>query len=121
MSFADDAQNHHGGIYQAANWIYTGESSFKQEYIYKGRRVPDRVVSQAVKERRVRRQDLTPAPTLGKHRYLYPLDAEMRAQIEPLRKPYPKRAPEASSDAPTAQVGEGGAAPTPALQGVSNG
>ena len=26
-----------------------------------------------------------------KHRYLMPLDDAMRAQIEPLRKPYPKR------------------------------
>jgi hypothetical protein len=52
----------------------------------------------------------------SKHRYLYPLDAAMRAQIEPLRKPYPKRASEASSDAPPAQGGEDGAAPILTLQ-----
>ena len=29
--------------------------------------------------------------TARKHKYLYPLDDDMRRQIEPLRKPYPKR------------------------------
>jgi len=29
VSFADPLQNHHGGIYQAMNWIYTGRSSDK--------------------------------------------------------------------------------------------
>ena len=28
-----------------------------------------------------------------KYKYLYPLDRAMRRQIEPLRKPYPKREP----------------------------
>ena len=31
------------------------------------------------------------SPLLWKHKYLMPLDAEMRAQIAPLAKPYPKR------------------------------
>ena len=36
-------------------------------------------------------EDCTRIPEIGKHRYLYPLDRAMRKQIEPLRKPYPKR------------------------------
>jgi hypothetical protein len=119
VSFADETQNHHGGIYQAGNWIYTGKTAFKQEYIYKGRRVPDRVVSQAVKERRIKRQDLQKVLTLRKHRYLYPLDSAMRAQIEPLRKPYPKRAGSVASDTSADQAEKGGATPTPALSNVS--
>ena len=27
VSFADPFHNHHGGIYQAGNWIYTGQTS----------------------------------------------------------------------------------------------
>jgi len=107
VSFADEMQDHYGVIYQAGNWIYTGKTAFKQEYIYKGRHVPDRVVSQAVKERRIRRQDLRRAPTLRKFRYLYPLDAAMREQIEPLRQPYPKRAGSIDSDAPAPPGGKG--------------
>jgi hypothetical protein len=51
-----------------------------------------------------------------KYRYLMPLDDAMRKQIEPLRKPYPKRAGSIGSDAPGLQPGEGGANPTSALQ-----
>jgi hypothetical protein len=56
--------------------------------------------------------------TGSKHKYLYPLDKAMRAQIAPLAKPYPKRPCAASidSDAPATQAGEGGATPTAALQ-----
>jgi hypothetical protein len=46
-----------------------------------------------------------------------PLDAEMRAKIAPLAKPYPKkpRAAGVDSDTPGVQPGEGGASPTAAL------
>jgi hypothetical protein len=43
----------------------------------------------------------------GKHRYLFPLDAEMRKQIEPLRQPYPKRVPSADSGTSGQPVGRG--------------
>jgi hypothetical protein len=39
----------------------------------------------------------------GKHRYLMPLDADMRAQIMPLSKPYPKRVKQAMADDQLAQ------------------
>jgi hypothetical protein len=53
---------------------------------------------------------------MPKHRYFMPLDAEMKAKIEPLRKPYPKRATSIDSDAPVSKQEEGGASPTVALQ-----
>jgi len=39
----------------------------------------------------MRPQDGTRIILPGKHKYLMPLDAEMRAKIAPLAKPYPKR------------------------------
>ncbi len=33
----------------------------------------------------------------GKHRYLFPLDDAMKAQVAPLAKPYPKREQPATS------------------------
>ena len=51
----------------------------------------------------------------GKHKYLYPLDDEIRQRIEPLRQPYPKR-PKDSSEPSGFHPEEGGAAPTRALQ-----
>ena len=36
VSYADTAQNHHGYIYQATNWIYTGLSDNFKDYMVKG-------------------------------------------------------------------------------------
>ena len=52
----------------------------------------------------------------GKHKYLMPLDSEMRKQLEPLRKPYPKRVGSDTVDTSAVQAGEGGLTPTPTLQ-----
>ena len=123
VSFSDTAQNHHGGIYQATNWIYAGTQEY-HEYEVKGERVPPRTLHHRYgkggqslpwlranvdpKARRV----VTP----GKHKYLMPLDAEMRAQIAPLAKPYPKRADSTLENAPGIHPGDGGSSPTSALE-----
>ena len=36
VSYADSAQGHHGYIYQATNWIYTGLSAKRKDYKIKG-------------------------------------------------------------------------------------
>lgn len=36
VSYADTSQNHHGYIYQATNWIYTGLSVAFRDYMVKG-------------------------------------------------------------------------------------
>lgn len=95
VSFADPWHNHHGGIYQAGNWIYTGTTACKSEWILPNGKVLNRraytgqqfgggkgsvatVPDNAMKVK-------MPA----KHRYVYPLDRAMRRQVEPLRLPYP--------------------------------
>lgn len=37
ISYADTAQNHHGYIYQATNWIYTGLSAKRTDWKIKGK------------------------------------------------------------------------------------
>ncbi|HOD08044.1 MAG TPA: hypothetical protein PKG98_08110, partial [Myxococcota bacterium] len=51
-----------------------------------------------------------------KHKYVYPLDREMRERILPLAQPYPKRAGTIDVDGPATHAGQGGSSPTPALQ-----
>jgi hypothetical protein len=122
VSFADTEQGHNGGIYQAGNWIYTGMTSCSDEYIYKGKRWQGRAFRNKYK-------GLEHSPFVQivkgsvKHRYLYPLDDVMRKQIEPLRKPYPKRVSSETSDTLGVQPGEGGATPTDTLhlQGMACG
>jgi hypothetical protein len=99
VSFASQDEGHHGGIYQAGGWVYAGTTHPKTEYLLKGKRATDRQISQMVKETRIRRAEmvsrgiLIPLPTTPKHRYLMPLDDEIRARVLPLSKPYPKRQP----------------------------
>ena len=120
VSFADPQYGHHGGVYQAGNWIFAGNTASGKEYWHNGKRLHSRQVSekgwniqQGVKRKTVRPSECKIVSTAGKHRYLMPLDAEMRAKIEPLAKPYPKRVKQATSgDHPES----GGAAPTHTLQ-----
>ena len=98
VSFADMAQGHHGGIYQAGGWLYVGLS---QEgggpLIVHGRQQHARAVATRYGRNDVAfiRAHVDPqarrVPLGRKHKYLMPLDAAMRAQLEPLRQPYPNR------------------------------
>ena len=109
VSFASQDAGHHGGIYQAGNWIYDGKTAPKDEFLFRGKRATDRQVSQFVKDTGVtrgeweRRGVMVRLPTKPKHRYLMPLDDDMRAHIAPLAKPYPKRAKQAMAEHPSAQ------------------
>lgn len=119
VSFADPAQGHHGGIYQGGNWSYTGQSDPSWQWLHDGRWKHNREITSGAfgGKRKVANYAMLPKrETLGKHRYLYPLDSAMREQIAPLSKPYPKRATSIDSDAPGVQPGDGGARPTVALQ-----
>lgn len=122
VSFADVSQGHHGGIYQAGNWIYSGQGSPATFYMIHGKLTHPRSIGSAGKTQNIsgaRQLDSNAVAVNvpGKHRYLMPLDAEMRAKVLPLARPYPKRAGSVDSDTPAAHAGEGGATPTSALQG----
>ena len=119
ISFADPSQLHHGGIYQGAGWIYTGKSADDWQAVWPdGRKAHSRIARGHVQFGVMKTVDISGAkkvPVLGKHRYLMPLDDAMRKQIEPLRKPYPKRAGSAYVGTPANHAGGGGSIPTPAL------
>ena len=96
VSFADPGQNHHGGIYQAGNWIYTGQSDGGRFYMVHGRMTHPRTVIARGGENSLRgakRMDPNAEAVMveGKHRYVMPLDKTMQQQVQHLSKPYPKR------------------------------
>lgn len=126
VSFADTMQGHHGGIYQAGNWIYAGyvvkcwirvndelmhPRTLGSKYGAGGQSIP---WLRAHVDPESANVELPP-----KHRYLYPLDRAMRRQILPLSLPYPHAVEgsevsrDASSDQgqvrslPTAPLGAG--------------
>lgn len=98
VSFADASQGHHGGIYQAMGWVYTGGME-THAYIVNGAEVHPKTLNskygvggQAIGWLRTHVDPGAKRVVTGfKHRYLYPLDEAMRAQIAPLSKPYPRR------------------------------
>jgi hypothetical protein len=104
ISFADPAESHHGGIYQAGNWIYTGQSAPTQMYVERatGKRWHSRQVSAngvrtqfGTARRVVSHAECDPIKLPGKHRYVYPLDRAMRRQLTRMgvHSAYPQREP----------------------------
>ena len=103
VSFADQSQGHHGGIYQAGNWVYNGQGNPAKFYRIKGKLTHPRSLGakklvQNIDGARKLDPNATVVDVPGKHRYLMPLDAEMRERILPLAIQYPKRVKQAMAN-----------------------
>lgn len=109
VSYADTGAGHHGGVYQAGGWFYVGFINQASTAILNGKIAHKRTFDAAG----IKGYKLLPAKP--KHKYLMPLDEEMRKKIMPLAKNYPKR-PKPSSEATGVLPVEGGAEPTRTLQ-----
>ena len=122
VSFADVYQGHNGGIYQAGNWIYSGETAKGIAYFNKdGRQIHPRNVGKVTGNdkygvKKYGKSGLRQEERPGKYRYLMPLDAAMREQITPLAKPYPKRTTRTKGQELEYPSSLGGLTPTRALQ-----
>lgn len=96
VSYADSGQGHHGGIYQAMNWIYVGQSHSRQMRV-KGKLIHKKTLASRYGREdiewikahidRIARWESVP----GKHKYLYPLDRQIKSRIVQLALPYPKK------------------------------
>lgn len=123
VSFSDTAQGHHGGIYQAGNWIYTGQSMHHRIRLH-GELIHPRTLGtrygiggQSIPWLRTHVDPAAERVDVpGKHRYLYPLDRGMRRQVAPLALAYPARVESCDGsvhgDTPPDLGGEVGSSPT---------
>lgn len=84
VSFADPKEGHHGGIYQAGNWLFTGSSNPVTEYFIEGRWRHTRGAYHDP-----RRPTAPKRESPGKFRYIYPLDKAMRRRVAKISLPYP--------------------------------
>lgn len=116
VSYADPLHGHNGAIYQAMNWLYAGnENRDSRNRSYRNAK-SNRVITWRSMAALLVRSPFScnvegavklgwePLELINKHKYLYPLDRAMRKQIEPLRKPYPKRetcGPSVEGDTPS--------------------
>ena len=97
VSFADIEQDHHGGVYQAANWVYTGTTGEQRFIRVNGRVYHPRSLGarygkggqSIVWLREHVDPNAEPVPVAGKHRYVWPMDRSMRRRVERTRLPYP--------------------------------
>ena len=106
VSYADQAQGHHGGVYQAGNWLYVGSMKGVPSLLYKGKVWHAKALRTSFPNLKQSDPSIVKVPVGDKHKYLMPLDAEMRKQIAPLAKPYPKRVKQATTgDQPAGRQG----------------
>ena len=102
VSYADCEQGHKGGIYQATNWIYEGKTKGERYFIVNGKKTHTKSIHSKFKSKYkdyscslkwIRKnvdKNATEYITVGKHKYLMPLNKKMRKKIKGLHKPYPK-------------------------------
>lgn len=104
LSFADPNHGHHGGIYIAGNWIYTGTTRDAHVFMVNGKPVHPRTVSNIIIKhgglrpgesrvdflRRTLDPDAVCVKPIPKHRYVYPLDKAARRSMMKRRLPYPE-------------------------------
>jgi hypothetical protein len=121
VSFADSAQGHHGGIYQAAGWVYLGAAP-AHAYVVSGQVVHPRTLysrygpgGQSIPWLR---QYIDPKArrvvTAEKHKYAHPLDVGLRPMLQAAGKAYPRVGGVTTSTGGFRLPG-GGESPTPAL------
>lgn len=100
FSFADTHENHHGGIYQASNFVYTGISKGGALYrhkttkkIYHDRSVSNSGIRKIMGKyiHSIKSSECDFLRRSEKYRYILPLSNKYRDQILKMKKLYPKR------------------------------
>lgn len=91
VSFADSAQGHFGSIYQAGNWVFNGQTTAADEYIYKGKRYHGRSFRQSYGSHKNHlNKGLQIIQGSVKYRYLMPLTDNLKKQLTKISRDYPK-------------------------------
>lgn len=97
VSYADIAEGHKGGIYQAGNWIYVGKGALRSggQMTIKGKTIHARTIVNRYGTSSIDwiREHVDPnaviSPASAKHKYVFPLDRAMRRKVLKLEQPYP--------------------------------
>ena len=96
ISYADPAKGHHGGIYQATGWLYTGPSQATTMIdLGDGVLRHSRTVGHAFGTHSIRHFEAHGIPVrtvqqVPKHRYMYFIDSSWRDRLRVPVLPYPK-------------------------------
>jgi hypothetical protein len=94
ISYSDLNFGHHGYIYQATNWIYTGESAGRNTFVDKnGKEIHEKTIFDRYGTNKMEilsKEGFTRRQKLGKHRYFYFLgnEKEKKEMVYELSKKY---------------------------------
>lgn len=99
VSYADIDQGHSGIIYQATNWFYEGcfGNGSVSCYIVNGKKLHKKSIYSMIKSNSFEeiKKRLDPNAkqfvSLGKRKYIYPIDKSLLPLCKKLAKPYPKK------------------------------
>lgn len=129
VSYADPNQNHHGGIYQGAGWLFLGQTPESEEFISpSGKRIHARKVSvsgtvimPSGRVRAFRPNQCSRRMLPGKYKYAKVLNAgdSLHAMLAPKAEPYPKRVESFSGGTGGSQPHGDGSIPISTLQSKS--
>jgi hypothetical protein len=96
ISYADPNQDHVGRIYQADNWIYMGKTDSRPFIVVDGSTYHPMAAyknwgTSSAEKLRKNYPGLTVGTETrpGKHKYVYPLDDDVRNRAESMSEPYP--------------------------------
>lgn len=100
ISYADAEQGHKGGIYQATNWIYQGKTKSEKQFLINGIKVHPKTLygkygrgAQTIEwVRNHLDKNAVVAKSIGKHKYLMPLNKKARRKLQVMSNAYPKNA-----------------------------
>lgn len=92
-SYADPRAGHHGGIYQAMNWVYVGETNTVESVRMPSGKLEHRRPYTGLQfgsnERKAWPKGATWQTVPAKHRYVLGLDRNMRRRLAAMALPYP--------------------------------
>jgi hypothetical protein len=113
VSYADTAQGHHGGIYQASGFGYYGAGKGTREFLMNGKWHHARSIGQDIKSGKLPQSawKLPHRESGAKHCYARLLGCDRGYTIPMEPKPFPKRVRSETSDTPEVHSGEDGATP----------
>jgi len=94
VSFADQTEGHFGYVYQASNWLYTGQTGKKYHFIVNGKRINKRMAYDNAKKEGITEKEFVikyqweKVVELPKFRYIYPISKDINLKLSVLA--YPK-------------------------------
>lgn len=98
VTYADIDQNHIGTVYQASNFYYIGvpELGSQRFFIINGKKTHPKSLGgkgfeQSLNGAKKIDKNAKEIKSLGKHKYIYPLDKNLIPLCKSLSKPYPKK------------------------------